>query len=79
VTIPSPVEFLAQVEFFSALRAEELEQIETQVQSKWYDLGETVANAGEPAESIFIVRSGMVRMFKESKGKEVSLGIRKAR
>jgi signal-transduction protein with cAMP-binding, CBS, and nucleotidyltransferase domain len=45
VTIPSPVEFLAQVEFFSALRAEELEQIETQVQSKWYDLGETVANA----------------------------------
>lgn len=70
-------DFLAQVEFLSALQADEREQLAEQAQSKWFDLGESVVNAGDPAEGIFVVRSGMVRIFKEIHGKEISLGLLK--
>jgi subfamily B ATP-binding cassette protein HlyB/CyaB len=43
-----------------------------------YAFGDTVCKAGEPAEGLYVVKSGSVRVFSDEHGKEVSIGVRKA-
>jgi ATP-binding cassette, subfamily B, bacterial HlyB/CyaB len=73
----SLADFLASVEILSPLTRDELEQLAQHAQSKFFAFGETVCNAGEPADGLCVIRSGSVRIFTEEHGKEISMGVRK--
>ena len=44
------VDFLSSVEIFSAFTRDDLEQLAEHTESRFFQFGETVCNAGEPAE-----------------------------
>ena len=71
-------EFLASIEFFSALSPEEIRVIAENVEPRNFGFGDTVVTAGEAGEGLFVVRKGTVRLFTEDQGKEISMGLRKA-
>ncbi|GJH02167.1 peptidase domain-containing ABC transporter [Paraburkholderia terrae] len=77
-TTPSIADFLSTVEILSPFTREELERLAEHVQSRFYSFGETVCNAGDPAEGLCVIKSGSVRIFTEEHGKEISMGVRKA-
>ncbi|MES2150724.1 MAG: peptidase domain-containing ABC transporter [Pseudomonadota bacterium] len=74
----TPAEFLASVELLSPFTHEELERLAEAAQPHFYAFGDTVCQAGEPAEGLFVIKSGSVRVFSEEHGKETSMGVRKA-
>jgi ATP-binding cassette, subfamily B, bacterial HlyB/CyaB len=71
-------EFLASVEILSPFSSDELERLAEQAQSRFFSFGDTVCNAGEPADGLYVIKSGSVRIFTEENGKEISMGVRKA-
>lgn len=75
----SVAEFLSSVEILSPFAREELERLAEQTQSRFYSFGETVCNAGDVAEGLLVIKAGSVRIFSEEQGKEISMGVRKAR
>jgi ATP-binding cassette, subfamily B, bacterial HlyB/CyaB len=76
--IASPaVDFLSTVEILSPFSRDELERLAAQAESRHFAFGETVCNAGEPADGLFVIKSGSVRIFTEERGKEISMGVRK--
>jgi len=75
---PSLADFLATVEILSPLSREEIERLAASARTLSFGFGDTVCNAGDPADGIFIVRTGSVRVFNEEHGKEISMGVRKA-
>ena len=77
--LDSLADFLSSVELLSPFTRDELEQLAGQAQPRFLAFGETVCNAGEPADGVFVIRSGSVRVFADEHGKEISLGVRKAR
>ena len=77
-TTPSIADFLSTVEILSPFTREELERLAEHVQSRFYSFGETVCNAGDPADGLCVIKSGSVRIFTEEHGKEISMGVRKA-
>ena len=74
----SPATFLAGVEILSVFTAEELEQLAAAIEVRAYGFGDTICNAGDAADGLFVIRAGSVRVFSEEHGKETSLGVRKA-
>ncbi|MDB5772099.1 MAG: cyclic nucleotide-binding protein, partial [Burkholderia sp.] len=56
-----------------------LEQLAGHAESRFFSFGDTVCNAGEPADGLYVVKSGSVRIFTEDQGKEISMGVRKER
>jgi ATP-binding cassette, subfamily B, bacterial HlyB/CyaB len=77
---PSPLaDFLSSVEILSPFSREEIERLAAQVESRFYSFGDTVCNAGDPADGLLIIKSGSVRLFTEEHGKEISMGVRKER
>jgi subfamily B ATP-binding cassette protein HlyB/CyaB len=74
---PVLADFLASVEILSPFAPEELEELAEQAESRVFSFGETVCNAGEPAEGLYVVKSGSVRIFTDEQGKEISMGVRK--
>jgi ATP-binding cassette subfamily B protein len=74
----SPAEFLSAVEILSVFPADELEHLAAAIETRFYAFGDTVCNAGEPADGLFVIKSGSVRVFSEEHGKEVSMGVRKS-
>lgn len=72
-------EFLASVEILSAFTRTELERLASHIEQRFYAFGDTVCNAGEPAEGLLVIRAGSVRLFVEEGGKEISMGVRKER
>ncbi|HJW25575.1 MAG TPA: peptidase domain-containing ABC transporter [Rhodocyclaceae bacterium] len=74
---PSLAAFLAAVEILSPFTREELEELAQQAESRFYSFGETVCNAGEPADGLYVIKSGSVRVFTDEQGKEISMGVRK--
>src|ERR1700744_5569605 len=76
-TASPAVDFLSTVEILSPFSRDELERLAAHVQSRFYSFGETVCNAGEPADGLFVIKSGSVRIFTEEHGKEISMGVRK--
>ena len=79
LTDESLIEFLGSVEFFSAFTPQDLEVIATHVESRTFEFGDTVCNAGDPSEGLFLIKKGAVRLFTEEQGKEISMGVRKER
>lgn len=73
------VEFLSSVEILSPFSPDELARLSEQIQSRFFAFGETVCNAGDAADGLYVVKSGSVRIFTEENGKEISMGVRKAR
>ncbi|MGV3652622.1 MAG: peptidase domain-containing ABC transporter [Noviherbaspirillum sp.] len=76
---PSLADFLSSVEILSPFSREEIERLAAHAESRFYSFGDTVCNAGDPAAGLYIVKSGSVRIFTEENGKEISMGVRKAR
>ena len=76
--VQSLVEFLSAVEPLSLFTRDELERLAAQALPRTFAFGDTVCSRGEPAEGLFVVRAGTVRLFIEEHGKETSLGVRKA-
>ncbi|HEY8101339.1 MAG TPA: peptidase domain-containing ABC transporter [Burkholderiaceae bacterium] len=75
----SLIDFLSSVEILSPFTRQELTLLAEHTQSRFFSFGDTVCNAGDPAEGLFIVKSGSVRIFTEENGKEISMGVRKER
>jgi ATP-binding cassette subfamily B protein len=73
----SPAEFLAAVEILSVFTAEELDKLAAAIETRSYAFGDTICKAGDPADGLYIIRSGSVRVFSEEHGKETSMGVRK--
>ncbi|HJV73452.1 MAG TPA: peptidase domain-containing ABC transporter [Noviherbaspirillum sp.] len=71
--------FLSSVEILSPFTPEELESLAAHTESRFFSFGDTVCNAGEAANGLLVIKSGSVRMFTEENGKEISMGVRKAR
>ena len=71
------IDFLGSVEIFSAFSSDELEELAGHAESRHYDFGDTVYNAGDPGDGLYVIRSGAVRIFTEEQGKEISMGLRK--
>jgi CRP-like cAMP-binding protein len=70
------LEFLKGILYFSGLSLAELESIRKLVFEKTADRAEMVLLEGEPAENLYFVASGVVKVFKTSaEGKEQILSI----
>jgi subfamily B ATP-binding cassette protein HlyB/CyaB len=63
--VAAAVEFLSSVEILSSFTPTELEKLAAHAAPRFLQFGETVCNAGEPAEGLFVVKSGSVRIFTE--------------
>src|ERR1700754_2392766 len=74
----SHADFLASVDLFSVFTRDEIERLSAGAQSRLLAFGDTVCKAGDPAEGVFVVKSGSIRVFTEESGKEISMGVRKA-
>jgi len=69
-------EFLESIPYFSGLSHTELDSIRQLVFDKTYQRGELIAFEDEPAEALFFVVSGVVKVFKTSaEGKEQILNL----
>jgi CRP-like cAMP-binding protein len=70
------LEFLKRILYFSGLGIAELESIRELVFEKTADRGKVVLLEGEPAENLYFIASGAVKVFKTSaEGKEQILSI----
>lgn len=74
----SSAEFLSTVEILAVFKPEELEQLAAAIETRSYAFGDTICKAGDPADGLYIIKSGSVRVFTEEHGKEISMGVRKA-
>lgn len=64
--------FLGSVPVFSEMNARELSYLESRVHSRTYDSNETVFSEGDPGSGIYMIRTGVVRIFShDSKGREI--------
>ena len=71
------VKFLTDIEFFSCFNLSEMRQLANQVQILNFAFGDTIITAEDNSEGMYVIHSGMVRLFKLENGKETSHGIRK--
>ena len=69
-------EFMKSIPYFSGLSPAELDSIKQSIFEKRAERGEIILFEGEPAEALFFVVSGVVKVFKTSaEGKEQILSI----
>ena len=71
-------DFLDSVEILSAFSPDERQQLLAQAETRFYKFGEGIVNAGERCDHLYVIKAGGVRLFSEERGKEVSMGVRKA-
>lgn len=65
---------LSRVPFFTGLKHEDLEQINRLFRERGYSPAETICLAGDPAEKLFVVADGRVKLLRHSlSGKNVLL------
>jgi len=64
------VEFLKKIPLFKELTEHQIESIKKISTIKNYDKGETIFSPYDRAEFFFVLKSGAVKVFKTSKGKE---------
>lgn len=75
---PSYNAFLAEIELFSCFDEAQQAILANSIQTEQYEFGDTVLSEGSHCKGVYIIHAGAVRLFSESKGHEVSLGVRKA-
>ena len=71
------IDFLGSVEIFSAFGSDELKELAGCAETRHYEFGDTVYNAGDQGDGLYVIKSGAVRIFTEEQGKEISMGVRK--
>ena len=69
--------FLADIELFSCFSDEQRSLIADSAQPHSYEFGDAIVSEGDSCNGVYLIHSGAVRLFSESKGHEVSLGVRK--
>jgi subfamily B ATP-binding cassette protein HlyB/CyaB len=69
--------FLESVTVFSAFSKAEIAKLAASAEVQRFNFGEPVYNAGEPSSGLYVIRSGVVRMFTVEEEKEISMGVRK--
>ncbi len=70
------IEFLKSIPYFSGLSSAEFDSLRRLIFEKTVERGEVILLEGEPAEALFFVASGAVKVFKTSvEGKEQILNI----
>src|ERR1044071_3414989 len=73
------VELLAGIEFFALLKEDDRQALANVVDSITLNAGDTLFNAGEPGESLFVVRTGSIELFiKDTVGQKIVLTIAEA-
>jgi uncharacterized membrane protein len=73
------VELLAGIEFFALLQEQDRQSLANVVDSMKLNSGDILFQAGEPGESLFIVRSGSIELFiKDTVGQKIVLTIAEA-
>ncbi|WP_078118100.1 peptidase domain-containing ABC transporter [Thiosocius teredinicola] len=72
------VEFLRSVEILSVFNDDELSALAGKLETQSYEFGDSVIDAGNPADGLYIVKTGTIRLFKHEHDKELSVGLRKA-
>jgi CRP/FNR family transcriptional regulator, cyclic AMP receptor protein len=73
------VGLLAGIEFFAFLTEEDRQALANVVDSMTLNAGDTLFHAGEPGESLFIVRSGSIELFiKDTVGQKIVLTVAEA-
>ena len=73
------VELLAGIEFFALLQEQDRQALADVVDAISLKTGETLFQAGEPGESLFVVRSGSIELFiKDTVGQKIVLTISEA-
>lgn len=72
------VELFTGVDFLSALSPEQHLVLARAASVNTYELGDGIFSEGEQAQGLLLVKSGRVRLFQVSGGKEASIGVRKA-
>ena len=70
-------DFLSQCDYFSAFSQEELQLLSARAERQTYDFGDTIFKAGEPCTGLYVIKAGTVRIFSETQGKEISMGVRR--
>jgi CRP/FNR family transcriptional regulator, cyclic AMP receptor protein len=74
--MPCSAEILASVEFFEHLSDDDRVRLAEVVDLRALDAGDTLFKAGEPGDSLFIVRSGEVELYiKDKTGQKIVLTI----
>ena len=70
------VELLTGIEFFELLKEQDRLELANVVDAIKLNAGETLFNAGEPGESLFIVRSGSIELYiKDTAGQKIVLTV----
>lgn len=70
------VSLLSGIEFFELLKDEDRRELANVVDAVKLNAGETLFNAGEPGESLFVVRSGSIELYiKDTAGQKIVLTI----
>ncbi len=70
------VSLLSGIEFFELLKDEDRYELANVVDAVKLNTGETLFNAGEPGDSLFVVRSGSIELYiKDTAGQKIVLTI----
>jgi CRP-like cAMP-binding protein len=65
------VEFLLKVPLFSSVPPEQIDQIADLFKKETYQKDDIICSQGDPGDSMYVVRSGIVCVFKEVAGQEI--------
>ena len=74
--MPSRLEFLRSLPFFTGLDASALEQVDRETVEQSYDRGQVIFLENDACRGLYVVREGLVRVFKTSpEGREQVMSI----
>jgi len=63
-------DFLSRVPLFSSVPADQIRALAGLFTREFYHKGDIICRQGEPGDSMYVIRSGMVSVFKESDGQK---------
>ena len=70
--MPSQVEFLRSVPYFAGFSEQEISQVDRGAVERSFSKGQILFLDGEKCEGLYVVKSGLVRVFKTSpEGREM--------
>ena len=77
--MPSRIDFLQSVSYFTGLSQEEIKQVDKAVVERSFARGQILFLDGEPCQGLYLVGNGQVRIFKTSpEGREIVMHIARA-
>ena len=77
MTDPTLTQILSTVDFFSAFTPAELNTLAGQGELRHFEFGDSIYDAGQPSDGLYVIKSGAVRIFTVEREKEINMGVRK--